>query len=339
MSRGASDGGRALHPSASTETESRLEARHIQFTFEPNLRIDQIRDVEGNQVRLLEHRAPTDMVTRYAEQMKSGAVFPAIVVNDRYELIDGNTRWGAAARNGRETICAYVCHDVSALDARSLSVELNQTHGLSMTDSELRRFVTSAVQEGQTLDAKAYARMTGVKASTLARWVAATHCELRAVREGIAAERLEGISDSVLAALQVAKLRSVFLAATELAIDARVPSSQIKTLVAEANAAASEDAALAGVAAAREARSDDVKAIAAGFRSTRRRSAGSALHIGGLLRFEAGDLLDVEPAKQSETFERLSALRSRLEGVLSRAEQEWDLSKEPSPTRDLAEVM
>lgn len=51
MLRGASDGGRPLHPSASTETESRLEARHIQFSFEPNLRIDQIRDVEGNQVR------------------------------------------------------------------------------------------------------------------------------------------------------------------------------------------------------------------------------------------------------------------------------------------------
>jgi hypothetical protein len=339
MSRGASDGGRALHPSASPQIESRLEARHIDFTFEPNLRIDQIRDVEGNQVRLLEHRAPKDMVKRYAEQMKSGAVFPAIVVNDKFELIDGNTRWTAAGRNGRETIPAYVCHDVSALQARSLSVELNQTHGLSMTESELRRFVTSAVHEGQMLDAKAYARMTGVKASTLARWVAATHCELRAIREGIAAERLEGISDSVLAALQVAKLRSVFLSAIELAIDARVPSSQVKTLVSEANAAASEEAALAIISTAREARDDDVKAIAAGFRNTKRRSAGSALHIGGLLRFEVVDLLDVAREKQGETFERLSALRSRLEGVLTRAEQEWDLPNETSPARGFAEVM
>ena len=88
--------------------------------------------------------------------MKAGAIFPAIVVNDRYEIVDGNSRWMAAQRNRRETIAAYVCSDLSALQARSLSVELNQSHGLSMTDEEIRAFVTSAVEEGQVLDAKAY---------------------------------------------------------------------------------------------------------------------------------------------------------------------------------------
>jgi len=338
MSRGASDSA-PLHPSASLEIEARLEARHIGFTFEPNLRIDHIRDVEGNQVRLLEHRAPKHMVTRYAEQMRRGAVFPAIVVNDKYELIDGNTRWTAARRNGRTTMSAYVCHDISALQARSLSVELNQTHGLSMTESEVRAFVTSAVRAGQRLDAKAYARMTGVKASTLARWVTATRCQLRAAREGIAAERLDGMSDSVLAALHVAKLRSVFVAATELAIDARMSSSDVKALATEANAAASEEAGLAIIAAARDVRSENVKAIAAGVQNSKRRSAGSTLHIGALLRFEVADLLDVPPEKQGETFQRLSALRSRLEGVLSRAEQEWDLTTSSQHKRDLAEAI
>lgn len=338
MVRGTSAEARALHPSASPQIESRLDARRIDFTFEPNLRVDQIRDVEGNQVRLIEHRAPREMVARYAEQLKRGAVFPAIVVNDKHELIDGNTRLTAARSNDRSTIPAYVCHDVSALEARSLSVELNQTHGLSMTESELRAFVSGAVQEGQSLDAKAYARMTGVKASTLARWVAATHCRMRATREGVPPSRLQGVSDSVLAALNVAKLRSVFLATTELAIDARMPASQVTELVARANGAASEHEGLAIVAAAREARSDDVKAIAAGFRSSKRRSAGAALHIGGLLRFDVADLLDVAPEKQGDTFERLSTLRGRLEGVLSRAEHEWDLSSAGGHDRDLAEV-
>ena len=338
MVRGTSDGGRALHPSASSQVESRLEARRIGFTFEPNMPVDRIRDVEGNQVRLIDHRSPKEIVARYAEQMKRGAVFPAIVVNDKQELIDGNTRLTAARSNNRSTIPAYVCHDVSALEARSLSVELNQIHGLSMTQSELRAFVSSAVHEGQALDAKAYARMTGVKASTLARWVGATHCRMRAAREGVPAERLARVSDSVLAALKVTKLRSVFLAITDLAIDARMPTSQVKALVTQANGAASEQAALAIVAAGREARSDAVKAIAAGFRSSKRRSAGAALHIGGLLRFDVADLLDVAPDKQSETFERLSTLRGRLEGVLLRAEHEWDLSSTPGHDRDLAEV-
>jgi len=340
MVQGSSEIGRVLHPSAAPQVEDRLASRHIRFSFEANLRVDAVRDVEGNQVRLSEHRAPKERVDRYAEQMKRGAVFPAIVVNERYELIDGNTRWAATRRNGRETIPAYVCQDVSALQARSLSVELNQTHGLSMAECELRAFVTSAVQDGQVLDATAYARMTGVRASRLARWVAATHFQMRATREGIAADRLARLSDSVQAALQVIKLRRVFVAATELTIDARVPAGQLKAIVTEANAASSEEAALQVVADARAARADEIRAMAAGFKGPSRRSAGSALHIGGLLRFEVADLLDVAPEKQDETFERLSVLRGRLDGVLSRAAQEWDLSAraDADATRDLAEV-
>jgi hypothetical protein len=324
--------------------ESKLAARHVSFSFEPNLRIDQIRDVEGNQARLSEHRAPREMVDRYAEQMKGGAVFPAIVVNERHELVDGNTRWMAARRIGRETIPAYVCDDLSSLQARSLSVELNQSHGLSMTEDEIRAFVTGAVEEGQVLDTKAYSRMTGVKASTLARWVAAKHFEMRAARDGVKADRFEGLSDSVRASLQVTKLRAVFLKVTALAIEARVPAAQLKVIIAEANAAPSEAEALAVIARAHEVRSDEVKAIAAGFKAARRKSAGSALHIGGLLRFGVEDLLDVSPDKQSDMFVRMSLLRERLDGALARASAEWDLAKArqsgtgKARPRDLAEV-
>jgi hypothetical protein len=327
-----------MHPSASAQTESKLAARHVGFAFEPNLDIKQIRDVEGNQVRLSEHRAPKAMVDRYAEQMKAGAIFPAIVVNDRYEIVDGNSRWMAAQRNKRETIAAYVCSDLSALQARSLSVELNQSHGLSMTDEEIRAFVTSAVEEGQVLDARAYSRMTGVKASTLGRWVAAKHFEMRAAREGISVDHLKDLPDSVQAALHVAKLRAVFLQVTALAVEARVPAAQLKEIITEANAAPSEADALAVVARARAARSEDVKAIAAGFKTPRRKSAGAALHIGGLLRFEVNDLLDVSPDKQAEMFTRMSRLRQRLDGALARARAEWNLDDVPEPrAHDLSE--
>jgi hypothetical protein len=327
-----------MHPSASAQTESKLAARHVRFAFEPNLDINQIRDVEGNQVRLSEHRAPKAMVDRYAEQMKAGAIFPAIVVNDRYEIVDGNSRWMAAQRNKKEAFAAYVCSDLSALQARSLSVELNQSHGLSMTDEEIRAFVTSAVEEGQVPDARAYSRMTGVKASTLARWVAAKHFEMRAAREGIAVDHFKDLPDSALAALHVAKLRAVFVEVTALAVEARVPSAQLKAIITEANAAPSEADALAVVARARAARSEDVKAIAAGFKSPRRKGAGAALHIGGLLRFEVNDLLDVSPDKQAEMFTRMSRLRQRLDGALARAHSEWNLGDVPrSRDHDLSE--
>jgi len=327
-----------MHPSASAQTESKLAARHVRFAFEPNLDINQIRDVEGNQVRMSEHRAPKAMVDRYAEQMKAGAIFPAIVVNDRYEIVDGNSRWMAAQRNKRETIAAYVCSDLSALQARSLSVELNQSHGLSMTDEEIRAFVTSAVEEGQVLDARAYSRMTGVKASTLARWVAAKHFEMRAAREDIAADHFMDLPDSARAALHVAKLRAVFQQVTALAVEARVPAAQLKEIITEANAAPSEADALAVVARARAVRTEDVKAIAAGFKSPRRKSAGAALHIGGLLRFEVNDLLDVSPDKRAEMFTRMSRLRQRLDGALTRARAEWNLDDVPRPRdHDLSE--
>lgn len=340
MSPGISDGGRTMHPSASTQTESKLSARHVSYIFEPNLRIDQIRDVEGNQVRLSKHRAPKEMVERYAEQMKGGATFPAVVVNDRYEIVDGNTRWMAAQRNRKETIPAYVCADLSALQARSLSVELNQSHGLSMTQEELHGFVTSAVEEGQTLDAKAYSRMTGVKASTLSRWVAAKHFEMRAARESIPDQRISVLSDSVRAALHVAKLSAVFVAVTDLAIDARVPANQLKAIITEANTAPSETEACDVVVRARAVRSDDIKRIAAGFKSTKRKGTGSALHIGGLLRFQVSDLLDVAPEKRGEMFDRMTLLRDRLDGALTRASNEWRLAEGDAthPAPDLAEV-
>lgn len=314
-----------MHPAASAQTESKLAARHVRYVFEPNLDINEIRDVEGNQVRLSEHRAPKAMVDRYAEQMKAGAVFPAIVVNDRYEIVDGNSRWMASQRIKRDKIAAYVCSDLSALQARSLSVELNQSHGLSMTDDEIRAFVTSAVEEGQVLDAKAYSRMTGVKASRLTRWVAAKHFDMRAARDGMTKEQLEDLPDSVRAALNVAKLEAVFLQVTALAIDAKVPAVQLRTIVTEANAAPSESEALAVVARARAVRSEDIRTIASGFKAAPRKSKGLALYIGGLLRFEVEDLLDVAPDKQAEMFTRMSYLRERLDAALARARVEWDL--------------
>src|SRR4051812_28994438 len=107
---------RARPGARSEQVESKLGARHITFKFVAELPVADIRDAEGNQVRRIDRRAPKELVARYAEQMKAGAVFPAIVVNDRLELVDGNTRRGAAERIGLPVIAAYVCEDLSALE-------------------------------------------------------------------------------------------------------------------------------------------------------------------------------------------------------------------------------
>src|SRR5215831_9055201 len=94
---------RTAHPAVSQQIEQMLRARSIEFDFEPNVLISEIRDVKGNQVRLSEHRA----------------LFPAVVLNDRLERIDGNTRLEARLKNGETTTPAYICHGLTPLEARS----------------------------------------------------------------------------------------------------------------------------------------------------------------------------------------------------------------------------
>jgi hypothetical protein len=323
---------RTAHPAVSQQIEQMLKARSIDFDFEPNVQISEIRTAEGNQVRLTEHRAPKDQVAKYAVAMRSGATFPAIVVNDKLERIDGNTRLEAHIKNGAEVVPAYICHGLTPLEARSLSVELNQSNGLAMTEEEIRLFVDGAVAEGQDADLRTLSRMTGVRDTKIARWIAETQFTARAEREGVEERHINALPPSTRAALQATRLAAVFRALTQLAAEARMPAAAVKKIVGQANGASSEADALAVVKAEREARADEIRAVASGFSPRdNRRSKGSAQHLGGLARFEVEDLLDVAPEKQFDTFQRMALLRDRLDKAVEVAEREWDLTPPAEP--------
>ncbi len=316
---------RTTHPALSPQVEQMLAARNIDYDFEANLRISEIRDAEGNQVRFREHRATKDQVQKYATAMKHGATFPAIVLNDAHELIDGNTRRAAALKNGYDTIAAYICHGTTPLENRSLSVELNQSNGQSMTDAEIRAFIERAVLEGQHPEIKTLSRMTGVRETKIARWIAETQFRSRATRDGITDAHVEVLPDSTRAALNATRLEPVFKELTTLAAEARMPANDVKKVVTAVNSASSEGEALAIVESERRSRASELRAVASGFKP-RHRSKGSAQHIGGLLRFNVDDLLDVAPEKQFETYDRMKSLRDRLNAVVERAERDWDLT-------------
>lgn len=326
------------HGARNQQIEAMLEKRFVQYTIEPNLPLDQLRDVEGNQVRLSEHRAPQDRVEAYANAMAGGALFPAIVVNDRHEMIDGNTRWGATERNGGTTIAAYICHGINPLDARSLSVELNQANGQRMEEQELRTFVQGAVVEGREPNIEAFSRMTGVSPRKLKQWVRIARFSRRALEEGIPDDKTAKLSDAVRSKLGVAKLRSVFQQVIELAVDANMPAGDVGKVITEANGAPSEEESLAVVKRAREDRAERITDHAAGFNTAKRKGPQTRMHVAGLLRFGVDELLDVDPEKRRETFECLSTLRDRLNAALDRAEEEWDVENLASATPDLAEV-
>ena len=309
------------HPARSPQIEERLDARQVEYSFEPNFPVERLRDAEGNQVRLSEHRAPKQTVARYAEQMKNGAVFPGIVVNSHGELVDGNTRRAATIQIGRTTIATYVCSDLTPLCARALSVELNQSHGQSMTGEEIRAFVAGAVQEGQRLDITAYARMTGTKPATLKRWIRAQEARTRAARSSVSVERFELVPETVQAALQLSRLHSVFVEAARLAIDAHLTASVTKSIVREANAAASEAEALVVLAAERDARVADISTSGAGFKVQRRRSVGAAPHLAALMKYKASDFTDISPEKVPDTIARMERLHAQLGTALAQLRQ------------------
>jgi ParB-like chromosome segregation protein Spo0J len=311
----------APHPARSPQIEERLDARHIPYTFQPSFPVDGLRDAEGNQVRLGQHRAPKQMVDRYVEQMKNDAVFPGIVINAAGELVDGNTRVAAARRLGRKTIAAYVCSDLTPLAARALSVELNQSHGQSMTSQEIRAFVIGAVREGQTLDVRAYARMTGTKPATLRRWIKAEEARARAARAGLSVDSFELLPEPVQAALQQTRMQSVFVEAATLAGDARLNASTTKALVRDANAAASEAAAVVLIAREREARAADITTIASGFKPRRHRSASAAPHLAALMKYAASDFSDVPSDKVPDALTRMERLHTELGTALSQLRQ------------------
>ena len=318
----------------SQQIEAKLTERKIDYDFEPNVRIEDIRDVEGNQVRRIEHRAPKERVERYATAMRHGAQFPAILLNDRMERIDGNTRLEAARKCGLDAIPAYICHGITTLEARSLSVELNQSNGLAMEEDEIRTFIVDAIQGGQQPEVKSLARMTGVKESKIARWIADTKFKDRVRKSGINELLAEVLPESTRVALQATHLAPVFEDLTVLAAEAHMPAAEVKKLVGAVNNASSQAEALAIVSAERDARADQLRAVASGFKPGQRRSAGSAQHFGALLKFDVDALLDVEPERQYDTFMRIQVIRDRLDAVVRRAKEEWDLTPRPGPVAD-----
>ena len=312
---------RSTHPARSPQVEQMLKSRGIDFEFEANFAISEVREAEEAQVRLVAHRAPKDQVTKYATAMKHGAIFPAIVINESFEKIDGNTRLEAKRKSGADTIAAYVVYGVTPLEARSLSVELNQSNGLAMTEEEIRNFITGAISEGQHPEIRALARMTGVRELKINRWIAETAVR-GAFREGwdrgaarqCAAAEHEGRAAGDSAELRLRRADEPG-GRGEDADRARSRSSSPRSTTHSRSRTRCRSSRVE-----RESLADEIRAVASGF-SPDRASRGSAQHIGGLLRFEVDDLLDVAPEKQPETFARLKELRDRLDAVVARAER------------------
>lgn len=102
------------------------------------LKLSQIRTDGGTQSRV---EIDSDTVNRYADDLKEGAVFPAVIVfydGTHYWLASGFHRHEAHDMAGRKTIEADV-RQGTVRDAKLFSVGCNYQHGLQRTHKDKRK--------------------------------------------------------------------------------------------------------------------------------------------------------------------------------------------------------
>lgn len=99
----------------------------------------------GTQVRAA---MDTAVVERYAERMRAGDVFPAVVVfseDGHYYLADGFHRCLAAEMNGLDAVAVTVIPGTKT-EALWYALGANKAHGLTLNDYDLSRAVTMALK-------------------------------------------------------------------------------------------------------------------------------------------------------------------------------------------------
>ena len=112
------------------------------------INIKTIRTDGGTQSRV---EINNEIVTEYAEAIKAGAEFPAVVVfNDGVDnwLADGFHRFHAHNQAGKTSISADI-HQGTARDAVLFSFGANGTHGLKRSNADKRKAVATMLSDAE----------------------------------------------------------------------------------------------------------------------------------------------------------------------------------------------
>lgn len=129
----------ADHPARRPEIERILDDFHVEWEFDPNNKIDVIDEKRSlsNQARVDQPIMP-DLVETYAEAMKQGDLFPAVVIHkdgQKWVTVDGNHRLVASKKAGKTVLPAYKVK-AKAETLRVLMTMLNVIHGRALSEKE-----------------------------------------------------------------------------------------------------------------------------------------------------------------------------------------------------------
>ena len=222
---------------------------NIPFEVNPEFPVADIRRLDGAQVRDLGHIAPGEGVQEYATQMRSGALFPPIVLMKPNILVDGNTRLGAAQEVELESLPAYVI-DVPTVDfAKSVAGALNQLNGRRLDAAEAQRVALTMLQELRFNDDQ-IAAYVGRSSQMVRTWRRQAETEARARRLGLAGQ-LETVSRNQQDRIASISHDAPFAEVVKLLSESKVPNGELRAIVQDIIKAPSEADELERVARAR----------------------------------------------------------------------------------------
>jgi ParB-like chromosome segregation protein Spo0J len=227
--------------------EAELQGIGVTFDRKTEFTLANIQRRAGTQVRDPDNQAPRESVDRYTAQLAEGALFPPIVVqadpaapDDRFFLIDGNSRMAALANLHRKTFPAYVVHTRDFNTSQEIGIYLNQRNGQSLEKSEALKWAKAALARGTT--PSRVARISGLAQNTVRRMVGENLFDERAATvrldDGVR-KRLKQTAKAEIAAK--VKDDAVFKAVAQLADDTGMTaSSDLHSLIREVANAPSE---------------------------------------------------------------------------------------------------
>jgi ParB-like chromosome segregation protein Spo0J len=226
--------------------ETELQSMGVNFERKTEFPLSFMQRRDGTQVRAAEHRAPKESVDRYTAQLAEGALFPPIVVqadpgapDERFFLVDGNSRVAALGRLNRKSFPAYIIHARDFVTCQEIGIYLNQRNGLSLDRDEALLWAKAALARGTA--PSRVARISGLAQNTVRRMLGENLFDERArpLRLERPTQRLSQAAKAQIA--QNLKDDAVFKAVAELADDTGMTATtELKTLIRDVSNAPSE---------------------------------------------------------------------------------------------------
>lgn len=157
-----------IDPRRNLQVERLLTEWQLPFTLVDEIALDAMKIDRAVQVRAAANIAPRMRVEEYAQQMKNGALFPPVVIDEKDRLLDGNTRLGAARECKKLTLPAYRVKTNTDEMSIMVSGALNQMGGQRLELAEASK--VAFVMMGRGYTDSAIALTVGRHVTQVRRW-------------------------------------------------------------------------------------------------------------------------------------------------------------------------